>query len=727
MSLTESSPLEDQAVQAVSVSQAESAPTPIVHRPRRLRRTTTLRQMLRETSLHIADLIYPLFVIEGDAQQQEVPSMPGCYRYTLDLLLAEVAEVYELGIGAIALFPLIPHDQKDNAGTESYNPNGLVPRAVQAIKQAVPEILVITDVALDPYSSEGHDGIVQDGVILNDETVAVLVKQALVQAEAGADFVAPSDMMDGRVGAIRQALDAAGWINVGILAYSAKYASAYYGPFREALNSSPQFGDKQTYQMDVANRREALKEVDLDIAEGADIVMVKPALAYLDIIYQIKQQTHVPVAAYNVSGEYAMIKAAGQQGWIDEKAVVLETLTSLKRADEHNCPQIIHSIITMIPANNTLISPTYLARQFSIVVASAITLGLAGCVTTSSSSSESPQAQATSPTTTLPTTPASTDKLQVVTTFLPMTQFTRAVAGERADVTQLLPTNLGPHDYQANPEHARRLATSDVLIQNGLQMEEFLEDLVSNANNPNLKIIDSSQGIKLITNEAVAEPAHGQNIRTENGQFNPHIWLDPKRAIQQVETIRDGLIAVDPAGKAIYTANAAAYLQQLRNLDSETAKLLQPYTGKTFVAFHDFAPYFAQSYNLKATFLVDIPEENPSPQDVKRVTDQVKVSDLKAILTEPQVGENGFSALAKDLNVRITTFDPIETGSADAIAPSYYLATMRQNVKALVFAFSGPTRQSRQLFTPQLTPQVTTWIPQLAGIPQPRPTGLYVN
>lgn len=332
MSRTQSSILEDQAPQSTAVRQTEAIPTPISHRPRRLRRTETLRRMVRETTVRVEDLIYPLFVMEGEGHREEVPSMPGCYRYTLDLLLAEVAEACALGIGAIALFPLISSDQKDNAGTESYNPNGLVPRAVRAIKQAVPEILVITDVALDPYSSEGHDGIVQDGKILNDETVAVLVKQALVQAEAGADFVAPSDMMDGRVGAIRKALDAEGWINVGILAYSAKYASAYYGPFRNALDSAPKFGNKKTYQMDAANTREAIKEVALDIAEGADIVMVKPALAYLDIICQIKQHTHLPVAAYNVSGEYAMIKAAAQQGWIDEKKVILETLTSMKRA-----------------------------------------------------------------------------------------------------------------------------------------------------------------------------------------------------------------------------------------------------------------------------------------------------------------------------------------------------------------------------------------------------------
>jgi porphobilinogen synthase len=304
----------------------------IVPRPRRLRRSATLRRMVRETTLHVEDLIYPLFVMEGTEQREAVASMPGCYRYTLDLLLVEIKEAQALGIGAIALFPLIPNAQKDNAGTESYNPEGLIPRALRSIKQAFPDLLVITDVALDPYSSEGHDGIVENGAILNDATVAILVKQALMQAAAGSDFVAPSDMMDGRIGAIRQALDAAGWINVGILAYSAKYASAYYGPFREALDSAPKSGDKKTYQMDAANTREAMREVALDIAEGADIIMVKPALAYLDMIHQIKQQTNLPIAAYNVSGEYAMIKAAAAQGWIDEEAVILETLTSMKRA-----------------------------------------------------------------------------------------------------------------------------------------------------------------------------------------------------------------------------------------------------------------------------------------------------------------------------------------------------------------------------------------------------------
>ncbi len=305
---------------------------PIV-RPRRLRRTATLRRMVRETTLSVDDLIYPMFVMEGEEQKVEIASMPGCHRYTLDLLLQEIAQVHQLGIGAIALFPVIPEPKKDDTATESYNPDGLVQRTVRAIKEAVPEILVITDVALDPFTTHGHDGIVDEkGVILNDPTVEVLVKMAVTQAAAGADMVAPSDMMDGRVGAIRKALDAEGYVDVRILAYSAKYASAYYGPFRDALDSAPKFGDKQTYQMDAANSREAIKEVALDIAEGADIVMVKPALAYLDIIRQVKDYTHLPVAAYNVSGEYAMIKAAAQNGWIDEKRVILETLTSMKRA-----------------------------------------------------------------------------------------------------------------------------------------------------------------------------------------------------------------------------------------------------------------------------------------------------------------------------------------------------------------------------------------------------------
>jgi porphobilinogen synthase len=316
-----------------SVNSTTDKPSNPLQRPRRLRRTATLRRMVRENTLTVDDLIYPMFVTEGKAQKVEITSMPGCYRYSLDLLLKEIAEVSELGINAIALFPVIPENKKDDTGTQSYNPDGLIQQTVKAIKQAIPEIVVITDVALDPFTSHGHDGLVdENGTILNDPTVEVLVKMALSQAASGADFVAPSDMMDGRVGAIRQALDAEGYVNVGILAYSAKYASAYYGPFRDALDSAPKFGDKKTYQMDAANAREALKEIELDIAEGADIIMVKPALAYLDIICRVKEATNLPVAAYNVSGEYAMIKAAAQMGWIDEKQVILESLTSMKRA-----------------------------------------------------------------------------------------------------------------------------------------------------------------------------------------------------------------------------------------------------------------------------------------------------------------------------------------------------------------------------------------------------------
>lgn len=309
-----------------------SNPLDLVQRPRRLRRMAALRRMVQETQLTVNDLIYPVFVMEGEEKKEEIVSMPECYRYTLDLLLKEVAEAYSLGINAIALFPLVADDKKDNQGTEGYNPDGLVQRSIRAIKKEVPEIVVITDVALDPFSSYGHDGIVEDGVILNDETVEVLVKMSVSQAEAGADMVAPSDMMDGRIGAIRAGLDDAGYTDVGIIAYSAKYASAYYGPFRDALESAPKFGDKKTYQMDPANTDEAMKEVELDIEEGADIVMVKPALAYMDIIRRVKEYSDVPVAAYNVSGEYAMIKAAAQKGWIDEKKIVLETLTSMKRA-----------------------------------------------------------------------------------------------------------------------------------------------------------------------------------------------------------------------------------------------------------------------------------------------------------------------------------------------------------------------------------------------------------
>jgi zinc transport system substrate-binding protein len=365
--------------------------------------------------------------------------------------------------------------------------------------------------------------------------------------------------------------------------------------------------------------------------------------------------------------------------------------------------------IKMVYPNRGLQQPSGVVRRLTVVVVSAIAVSLGSCATnTTSTSSESPQ----------PTT-AAADELQVVTTFLPMTQFTKAVAGDRAEVTQLLPTNVGPHDFQAKPEDAQKLAKADVLVQNGLEMEEFLEDLVKNAGNANLKVIDSSKGVKTISNEAIEGHDHEQGADPkkeeaghEHGAFNPHVWLDPKRAIQQVERIRDGLIAADPARKEVYTANAAAYIQQLRDLDAETTKLLQPYTGKTFVAFHDFAPYFAQSYNLKANFLVDLPEENPSPDDIKRVTDEVKESNLKAILTEPQAGENAFASLAKDLNVKISTFDPIETGGSEALEPNYYITTMRQNVKGLVTAFGGST----QSVLPLWRSQPVAVVPQRVGI-----------
>lgn len=322
---------------SAAIAPSDLAPTedtPLISvRPRRLRRSATLRRMVAETVLTPQDLIYPVFVTEGEGVTEAIASMPDCFRYSIDRLIPELAAAHALGIGAIALFPAIDPALKDAIGSESANPDGLVPRAVRAIKAALPDLLVFTDVALDPYTTHGHDGLVGDrGQILNDETVAVLTQQALVQAAAGADFVAPSDMMDGRVGAIRQALDAEGFVHTGILAYTAKYASAYYGPFRDALSSAPQFGDKKTYQMNPANRREALKEAALDIAEGADVIMVKPALAYMDIIWQLKEQSQLPIAAYNVSGEYAMIKAAAAQGWIDERAIALETLLGMKRA-----------------------------------------------------------------------------------------------------------------------------------------------------------------------------------------------------------------------------------------------------------------------------------------------------------------------------------------------------------------------------------------------------------
>ncbi|MGB0603488.1 MAG: porphobilinogen synthase [Candidatus Latescibacterota bacterium] len=302
----------------------------LTHRPRRLRRSESVRSLVRETTLRADDLILPLFVTEGERQRQPIESMPGQFRFSVDELVRECADVYELGIPAVNLFGYSA--QKDDRATASHDPNGLIQRAVSAIKAEVPELCVQTDIALDPYTNHGHDGLVIDGEIVNDETIAVLCKMALSHAEAGVDWVAPSDMMDGRVGAVRVALDDAGFSHVGILAYSAKYASCFYGPFRGALDSAPKKGDKKTYQMDPANAREALREISLDIEEGADVVMVKPALAYLDVIAAARQAFDVPIAAYNVSGEYGMVVAAAERGWAEREKSVMEILTSIKRA-----------------------------------------------------------------------------------------------------------------------------------------------------------------------------------------------------------------------------------------------------------------------------------------------------------------------------------------------------------------------------------------------------------
>ena len=302
----------------------------LTHRPRRLRRSESVRSLVRETALRADDLILPLFVTEGEQQRQPIESMPGQFRFSVDELVRECADVYELGIPAVNLFGYSA--QKDDGATASHDPNGLIQRAVSAIKAEVPELCVQTDIALDPYTNHGHDGLVIDGEIVNDETIAVLCKMALSHAEAGVDWVAPSDMMDGRVGALRVALDDAGFSHVGILAYSAKYASCFYGPFRGALDSAPKKGDKKTYQMDPANAREALREISLDIEEGADVVMVKPALAYLDVIAAARQAFDVPIAAYNVSGEYGMVVAAAERGWVEREKSVMEILTSIKRA-----------------------------------------------------------------------------------------------------------------------------------------------------------------------------------------------------------------------------------------------------------------------------------------------------------------------------------------------------------------------------------------------------------
>ncbi|WP_409289581.1 porphobilinogen synthase [Peribacillus sp. SCS-37] len=302
------------------------------NRHRRLRSSKNMRALVRETFLHREDLIYPIFVVEGENVRTEISSMPGVYNISLDKLKAEMDEVAGLGIMSVILFG-VPHDHnKDECGTGAYSSNGIVQKATRLVKEAYPDMVVIADTCLCEYTSHGHCGLVEDGRILNDESLELLAKTAVSQAEAGADIIAPSNMMDGFVAAIRAALDEAGYLDIPVMSYAVKYSSAYYGPFREAANSTPQFGDRKTYQMDYANRLEALREAESDVAEGADFLIVKPSLSYMDIMRDVKNNFNLPVVAYNVSGEYSMIKAAALNGWIDEKSIVLETLTSMKRA-----------------------------------------------------------------------------------------------------------------------------------------------------------------------------------------------------------------------------------------------------------------------------------------------------------------------------------------------------------------------------------------------------------
>ena len=301
-------------------------------RNRILRHSSAIRSLIAETHLTPDDFIVPLFIDEGENIKTEISSMPGYYRNSLDVTVREVKELWNMELKSVLLFIKCKDELKDNKGTEALNPNGLMQRSIKAIKDAVPGMLVMTDVALDPFSSYGHDGIVEGEEIVNDATVETLAGMSVSHAQAGADFVAPSDMMDGRIGAIRKALEESGFTKTGIMSYSAKYASCFYGPFRDALDSAPGFGDKKTYQMDFHNRIEAIRETIMDVEEGADIVMVKPALAYLDVIREVKNAVNVPVSCYNISGEYAMIKAAAKMGWIDENKAIMETLTSMKRA-----------------------------------------------------------------------------------------------------------------------------------------------------------------------------------------------------------------------------------------------------------------------------------------------------------------------------------------------------------------------------------------------------------
>jgi porphobilinogen synthase len=304
----------------------------MLRRPRRNRKNEVVRSQTRETKLSVDNLIYPLFVVDGQNHKSEVKSLPGQFRLSLDHLLREVEECMALGVNCFDLFPAVDESLKDQMGTYSYSSKNFYLKYIQAIKNRFPEALIMTDVAMDPYSSDGHDGVVRNGKIVNDETLEVLAKMSVAQAEAGADIIGPSDMMDGRVEFIREALDTAGHTDVSIMSYTAKYASAYYGPFRDALDSAPKFGDKKTYQMDPANKREALVEAELDYLEGADYMMVKPALCYLDVIHMLKEEYPIPIAAYNVSGEYAMLKAASQNGWLDYDRAMSEMLLSIKRA-----------------------------------------------------------------------------------------------------------------------------------------------------------------------------------------------------------------------------------------------------------------------------------------------------------------------------------------------------------------------------------------------------------
>ncbi|UOK43237.1 MULTISPECIES: porphobilinogen synthase [Flavobacterium] len=309
-----------------------------LHRGRRLRVNESIRSLVRETSLSPADFMFPMFIAEGENVKVEIPSMPGIYRRSIDLTVEEVKELFALGIRAVNIYVKVNDDLKDNTGKEAWNPNGLMQQAIKAIKAACPEMIVMPDVALDPYSIYGHDGIIENGDIENDKTVEALVRMAVSHAQAGADFVAPSDMMDGRVMRLREGLDQAGFHNVGIMSYSAKYASAFYGPFRDALDSAPKKAeievpkDKKTYQMDYANRIEAVKEALMDVEEGADMVMVKPGIAYLDIVREVKNAVNVPVTVFHVSGEYAMIKAASERGWLDHDKIMMEQLMCIKRA-----------------------------------------------------------------------------------------------------------------------------------------------------------------------------------------------------------------------------------------------------------------------------------------------------------------------------------------------------------------------------------------------------------